>query len=193
MRVSILSTALVTLALMGAGAAPAQAQTYAIDPVHSSVAFKIQHLGLGWIVGRFNAFGGGFTIDKANPGSSAFEMAIQAQSIDTNNSKRDEHLRSGDFFNVKQFSLLTFKSTAVKPTDGGYEVTGDFSMHGVTRPLTLTLKGGKEAEFPKGLRRTGFTAELTIKRSEFGVGSVKFAQALSDDVGIIVSFEGVQK
>jgi polyisoprenoid-binding protein YceI len=191
MRVSTFSTALFTLALVGAGAVPARAQTYTIDPIHSSVAFKIQHVGLSWIVGRFNEIAGSFTIDKADPGKGSFEMTIQAQSIDTNNTKRDTHLRSPDFFNVKQFPVLTFKSTAVRPTEGGYEVTGDFTMHGVTRPLTVTLKGGKEAEFPKGVRRTGYTAELTIKRSEFGI--TKFAEALSDDVGVIVSFEGILK
>jgi polyisoprenoid-binding protein YceI len=193
MRVSSIRTAfaLVTLALAGAGAGRAQAQTYAIDPVHSSVAFKIQHMGLSWIVGRFNEFGGGFTIDKANLANGSFEMTIQAQSIDTNNAKRDTHLRSPDFLNAKQFPLLTFKSTAVRPAAGGYEVTGEFTMHGVTRPLTVTLKGGKEVEFPKGVRRTGFTAELTLKRSEFGLD--KFTEMLSDDVGVIVSFEGVRK
>ena len=167
------------------------ADDYAVDTMHSSVSFKIPHLGLTLVHGRFNKFSGSFTIDSDDPAKSAFEMNIKADSIDTNNQKRDEHLRSGDFFNVQQFPAITFKSTSVKATDGGYEVKGDLTMHGVTKPVTFALKGGKTAEFPKGVKRTGYSTDLKIKRSDFGMD--KLLEAVGDDVYIAVSFEGTKK
>jgi polyisoprenoid-binding protein YceI len=173
-------------------AAPAwSADDYVVDGMHSGVNFKISHLGLSWIHGRFNDFSGTFTIDPADAGKSSFGMTIKAESIDTNNQKRDDHLRSPDFFNAKQFPAITFKSTAVKATKGGYQVTGDLTLHGVTRSITFDLVGGKPAEFPKGVQRTGYSTELVLKRSEFGVD--KFAEMLSDEVHVAISFEGTKK
>ena len=167
------------------------ADDYVVDTMHAGVNFKISHLGLSWIHGRFNDFSGSFTLDPDNPGSGSFNLSIKAESIDTNNSKRDAHLRSPDFFNVKQFPEITFKSTAIKPIQDGYELTGDFTLHGVTKPITFTLHGGRKAEFPKGIQRTGFSTDLIIKRSEFGVD--KFAGAVGEDVNVAVSFEGTKK
>jgi polyisoprenoid-binding protein YceI len=168
-------------------AAPVRADDYTLDDAHSSVSFKIQHLGLSWVHGRFDDVAGAFAIDKDDAGKSSFSLTIKTKSIDTNNKKRDEHLSSGDFFNVAQYPTITFKSTAVKAVDGGYEVKGDLTLHGETKPVTFTLKGGKEAEFPKGMHRTG----LTLKRSEFGMD--KLANAIGDEVQISISFEGVKK
>ena len=111
--------------------------------------------------------------------------------MDTNNAGRDNHLRSPDFFNAKQYSSVNFKSTAVKPVEGGYEVTGDLTLHGKTKPVTFTLKGGGKAEFPKGTSRTGFSTDFVIKRTDFGVG--KPMPALGDDVHVSIDFEGVTK
>src|SRR5437763_1484477 len=80
-----------------------------------------------------------------------------------------------DFFNAKQFPLIAFKSSAVKPVEGGLQVTGDLTLHGVSRPVTFVLRGGKTAEFPKGVQRVGYSVELTIKRSDFGMD--KFTDA----------------
>jgi len=175
--------------LVAAERAPA-ADDYAVDTAHAGVNFKISHLGLAWIHGRFNDFSGNFTIDE-DAGKCSFGLTIKADSIDTNNAKRDDHLRSPDFFNVKQFPALTFKSTAVKAITNGYEVTGDFTLHGVTKPLTFALVGGRKAEFPKGMQRTGFSTELIVKRSEFGM--TKFNEALGDEVLVAISFEGTKK
>jgi polyisoprenoid-binding protein YceI len=120
-------------------------------------------------------------------------MTIKVDSVDTNNKQRDTHLRGPDFFNAKQFASITFKSTSVKATDGGYEVKGDLTMHGVTKPVTLSLKGGKTAEFPRGVKRTGYSGEVTIKRSEFEVGKPDFAAALGDEVHVSIDFEGMRK
>ena len=169
-----------------------QADDYVIDAVHSGVSFQISHVGLSYIQGRFNDFSGKFTIDTSDPSKSSFALSIKAESVDTNNSKRDEHLRSPDFFNVKQFPAITFTSTAVKAIDGGYEVTGDLTMHGETRPVTFSLKGGKTAEFPAKVVRTGFTtSQIVLKRTDFGVG--KPMPVLGDEVYIAISFEGTKK
>ena len=181
--------AAVLFSVFGA-AVSARADDYVMDAMHSSVSFKISHLGLSWIHGRFNDFAGGFTID-ADAGKCAFAMTLKATSIDTNNQKRDDHLRSPDFFNVKQFPAITFKSTSVKAVKEGYQVTGDFTLHGVTKPLTFNLLGGRKAEFPKGVQRTGYSTELILKRSEFGMD--KFGEALGDEVYVAISFEGTKK
>jgi polyisoprenoid-binding protein YceI len=181
------------LVWLGASGALRAADNYAIDPMHSGVSFKISHIGLSWIHGRFNSHSGSFAIDPADPSKCTFEMKIDADSIDTNNKQRDGHLRSPDFFNVKQFPAISFESTGVKAIKDGYEVTGNLTMHGVTKPVTFALVGGQKAEFPKGVQRTGYSTELIIKRSEFGVGKEQFAGALGEDVHVAISFEGMQK
>ncbi len=189
MRMSCLGFGLV-VAVLGV-TPPAQAVDYAIDAAHSSVYFKISHLDLSSVYGRFNEFSGTFAIDPKDPTKCHFAMTIKPESVDTNQKARDEHLRGPDFFNVKQFPVMSFKSTAVKATPNGYEVTGDFTMHGETKPVTFSLVGGKTAEFPPGQQRTGYSTEFTLKRSNFGM--TKFIDMLGDDVHVAVSFEGTAK
>jgi len=176
--------------LFGAAAPALAADDYVVDSVHSGVTFKIKHFELAWIPGRFNDFSGTFSIDAADPGKCTFSLDIKAESVDTNNEKRNAHLRTPDFFNVKQFPMITFKSTAVKAIKGGYEVTGNLNMHGVTKSVTFPLLGGGKAEFPPGMPRTGFSTELILKRTDFGITS--FPQMLGDDVHVAVSFEGTK-
>ena len=142
----------VVLLLIGFAAPVQAADNYSIDPMHSGVHFKIQHIGLSWIHGRFNNYAGTFTIDADDASKCSFELKINTESIDTNNSKRDAHLRSPDFFNAKQFPAISFESTGVKAIKDGYEVTGNLTMHGVTKPATFALVGGKKAEFPPGVQ-----------------------------------------
>jgi len=192
MRTRFFNMALATLIAVGLGTtATATADDYVIDAVHSSVTFKISHLGLSWIHGRFDDFSGKFTIDSSDPARSSFTLNIKPDSVDTNNSQRDGHLKSPDFFNVKQFPALSFTSTSVKPIERGFEVTGDLTLHGETKPVTFTLKGGNKAEFPKGFQRTGYSTELVLKRSQFGVG--KPMPVLGDEVHVAISFEGTKK
>ncbi|HET6326542.1 MAG TPA: YceI family protein [Planctomycetaceae bacterium] len=183
--------ALAALATLLGFASPGLADDYSVDAMHSGVNFKISHLGLSWIQGRFDEFGGRFTIDSSNPEKSSFELTINPASIDTNNQKRDEHLRSPDFLNARQFPSMSFKSTAVHPVKNGFEVTGDFTMHGVTKPMTLELVGGRTAEFPKGMNRTGYSAEFALKRADFGID--KGLPDIGAQVYVAVSFEGVRK
>ncbi len=188
-------TLLFSLALLGILALPSSAtkaaDTFALDPGHFGVNFKISHLGLSWTYGRFNKAEGTFILDPTNPARSSFSFTVHVDSLDTNSKQRDDHLRSPDFFNAKQFAKITFVSTAVRPVSGGYEVTGDFTLHGVTHPLTLQLLGGKTAEFPKGTLRTGFTTDLVLKRTAFGMD--KMTEAIGDDVQVSISFEGTKQ
>jgi polyisoprenoid-binding protein YceI len=178
------------LTLVGSSRAPA-ADTYAVDGVHSSVSFRIQHLGISEVHGRFNDFSGSFTIDKDDPAKSTFTLTIQVESIDTNQKQRDEALRGPQFFDVKQYPSMKFKSTAVKAVGDGYQVTGDLTMHGVTKSITFTLHGGKTAEFPKGVHRIGFTTDLVLKRSEFGMNNA--LGPIGDDVHIAIGLQGMRR
>jgi len=114
----------VSFTMFAAAPAPA-ADAYALDTAHAGVTFKISHVGISWTYGRFNELNGDFTIDTADPSKCSFTMNIKSASIDTGNQKRDEHLRSPDFFNVKQYPVITFKSTAVKPAKDGYEAKNE--------------------------------------------------------------------
>jgi polyisoprenoid-binding protein YceI len=161
--------------------------------VHSGVTFQIKHADVSWIPGRFNEFAGEFTLDPADPAKSSFKMTIKPDSVDTNNAKRDGHLKSPDFFNTKQYPTIEFASTSVAPAEGGYQVTGNLTFHGETKPVTFVLKGGNETEFPKGVKRTGYTTNFTIKRSDFGVAKKVGEKMLGDDVWVNISFEATKK
>ena len=168
------------------------ADEYFYDPVHSSISFKVSHLEISWIHGRFNKAEGTFVIDKQDPAKSSFQLSIDANSVDTANTARDDHLRQPDYFDTKQFPTIDFKSTSVKPIKGGYEVTGDFTMHGKTKKITLKMMGGKEAEF-MGKKRVGFSTELSVKRSDFGFDKKNIGPALGDEALIFIDCEAAPK
>lgn len=182
--------------VVGAGACAAGSQAvaaddYAFDPVHSSVSFKARHLDISWIHGRFNEMEGKISLDRDDPAKSSFELSIKADSVDTGNKARDEHLRQPDYFDTKQFPTIDFKSTSVKAVKGGYEVTGDFTMHGKTKKIALKFEGGKEIEF-MGTKRVGFATELSLKRSDFGFDK-KAIGPIGDEALIFIDFEGARK
>lgn len=167
-------------------------EEYEFDPVHSSVTFKARHLDISWIHGRFNEVEGKLSIDKADPAKTWFQFSIKVDSVDTANKARDEHLRQPDYFDTKQFPTIDFKSTQVKPLkDGGYEVTGDLTMHGKTNKITLNLEGGKEKEF-MGTKRIGFSIALSLKRSDYNFDP-KAIGLIGDEARIYIDFEGAHK
>jgi polyisoprenoid-binding protein YceI len=172
-------------------ASVATAGNYALDAAHTAVTFKISHLGISTTVGRFNDVAGEFTFDKEAPEKAAFSLTIKTESVDTGNKQRDDHLRSPDFFNAKQFPTITFKSKSVKKSAEGYVVEGDLTLHGVTKAITLVLKGGNGAEFPKGVQRVGFSTESSLHRSEYEMKGL--LPAVGDDVSLFISFEGTAK
>ncbi|HWB11883.1 MAG TPA: YceI family protein [Pirellulales bacterium] len=191
----LFSTWVITVALglcvWAAGRPAIAADDYAFDMVHSSISFKTRHLDISWIHGRFNEAEGTFSIDKKDPAKSTFQLSIKADSVDTANKARDEHLRQPDYFDTKQFPTIDFKSTSVKPIKDGYEVTGDFTMHGKTKKITFKMVGGKEAEF-MGTKRVGFSAELSVKRSDFGFDKTQIG-LIGDEALIFIDCEGMRK
>ena len=173
------------------GKSVSAADEYAYDLVHSSVSFKARHLDISWIHGRFNEVEGKFSLDRENPAKSTFALTIKTDSIDTANKARDEHLRQPDYFDTKQFPTIEFKSTSVKVIDGGYEVTGDFTMHGKTKKVTFVMKGGKEHTF-KDVKRVAFSTELSLKRSDFGFDKNAIGP-IGDEALILIDCEGMRK
>ncbi len=166
------------------------ADEYDYELVHSSVSFKARHLDISWIHGRFNEVSGKFSIDREQPSKSTFALTIQVASVDTANEARDEHLRQPDYFDAKQYPTIEFKSTKVKAVKGGYAVTGDFTMHGTTKEITIVLMGGKEHDFKK-VKRVAFSTELSLKRSDFGFDKNAIGP-IGDEALIIIDCEGVR-
>lgn len=170
---------------------PALAETYEIDPVHSSVGFTIRHL-VSRSTGTFTDFSGSITYDPKQPAKSSFECVIQAASINTGNERRDGHLKGADFFDVENFAEITFKSTAVKSAgENELSVTGDFTLHGVTKSVTLpvTVLGvGTHPRHGRGV--AGLAAEFTIMRSDYGVDNwTDVAGVLGNEVKISLLIE----
>ncbi len=170
---------------------PAETQAFNVDPVHSSAVFRIRHFDVSYFYGRFNEVSGKIEFDVEDPANSTFLIEIKADSVDTNSGQRDNHLKSPDFFNAQEFSSIIFKSTSVsRQGDNRLEVSGDLTMHGVTRPLSLSV----DYVGPTGARgdpRMGFETTFTIKRSDFGMSYGIEQNALGDEVKMFVSLETI--
>lgn len=150
----------------------AMAADYVIDTkgAHAAINFKIQHLGYSWLTGRFNDFEGKFSYDEATPGASSIVVTIDTASIDSNHTKRDEHLRSDDFLHTEKYPKAEFVSTSiVDKGDGKLEVTGDFTFHGVTKSLTIDAEKIGEGADPWGGYRAGFTGKTSFALKDYGI------------------------
>jgi polyisoprenoid-binding protein YceI len=162
------------------------AENYAIDPAHSSVVFRIKHSDLNYVYGMFPDVKGHFTVDE----SGEVDVTIGADSVNTGNRQRDQHLRSPDFFNSRQFPQITFKSSEVKNDgDNTVEITGEVEMLGESRPITAkatTATGTGRGGEAKG----GLVAEFEVKRSDFQLGG---RGGISDEVTITVSLQGTKQ
>lgn len=177
--------------LLSSAGLTARADTFKIDPVHSSIAFSVKHLGVTEFYGRFNDISGQVVFDKADPAKNSVEVTIPVESIDTHDEKRDQHLKSPDFFNAKQFPAIVFKSKSVETDGDNYKATGDLTLHGVTKPLTLEIKRGPDGKGMEGEIRGGGATRFKIKRSDFGMD---FMQGpLGDEVTVLLSLEGVKQ
>jgi polyisoprenoid-binding protein YceI len=181
----------VTTAAGVATSAAAAAGVFAVDGVHSSVVFKIKHMGIADFYGRFNKVEGSFNLDKENATASTLNITIDANSIDSNNANRDKHLKSTDFFSVAEFPAITFVGKEFKASGESFEVKGDLTMHGVTKSVTVTVSDTGRSSM-KGIQMAGIGATFTIKRSDFGVNYGIENKALADEVTIMVSLEGKQ-
>lgn len=160
-------------------------QAFKVDPVHSSVMFRIEHMGVCNFYGAFRDVSGSYTLGD-NP---SFEISVKTDSVDTRNKGRDDHLKSPDFFNAAEFPAITFKSTKVEKTENGFKATGDLSLHGVTKPVTIDIKTWAPKETRQGVK-SGFETHLTIKRTDFGMNTYVAEGGLGDEVIVLVAIEG---
>jgi len=179
-----------------AGGRPVLADDYKIDDAHTSVIFGISHMGMSFTYGRFNKVSGTYVLDAADATKCVFKVAIDAASVDTNNKGRDDHLRGPDFLNTSEFPVITFESTKVATRQDGdktvYDVTGNMTMHGVTKEITLPLVKLGEGQGPGPMGyRSGFLCDTKLMRSEFGMTNM--IPGIGDEVAITISFEGVRQ
>ena len=169
------------------------ADTYQIDTAHSMILFRAKHNGITYNYGRFNEFTGEITMDE-DVSKSTVEFEVNTASVDTANEKRDQHLRSSDFFSAKQFPVITFKSTKVGMKEGEedmLEVTGDLELLGVKKSITVDVEITGRGKGRGGESLIGFESIFTIKRSEFGM--TYGAGSVSDDIRLTVSIEAKQE
>jgi len=189
----LLVSAAVAATLFGATAA--QAADYVIDTkgAHAFVNFKIKHLGYSWLHGRFNTFDGEFSYDAKNPNASTIMVNIDTKSIDSNHAERDKHLRGGDFLNVDKFPNASFKSTSIKFDEDGDEanVTGEFTLHGVTKTITFEIDKIGEGKDPWGGYRVGFEGETSLKLADYGIDYNLGPASTHVDIGLYI--EGIRK
>lgn len=181
-----------------AGSVALDDHEYKVDAVHSSVFFKIKHAGIANFYGRFNELEGTFHIDRDNPSASTFRATIPIESVDTNNDRRDGHLKAADFFNMRQYPTATFVSTGMTETDedGVYELRGDLTLHGRKRAIVAELH-----DFGAGTFRdkdiAAFEARFTIQRADFGMTTYvaedgSDSGGLGNTVEIVIAVEGVK-
>lgn len=145
------------------------AGTWNIDPTHTTLSFTARHAMVTKVRGQFNEFEGFINIDGENPNNSSVEVIVQANSIDTNNETRDGHLRSGDFLEIETHPTLSFKSTKVEASEEEIVVTGDMTIKGVTKEITVTLDWTGPVTDPQGSDRLGFETSFSINRQDYGV------------------------
>ena len=180
-----------TLALALPALALAAPVTYKVDADHSGVGFSIRHFVTN-VSGRFKDFDGTIVQDKDNPAGSKVEFTVQAASIDTDNADRDNHLRSADFFDVEKFPTLSFTSTQVKALDKDtLEVTGDLTIHGVTKRVTIPVDFLGTVKMPNG-EKAGFETQFTVNRKDYDIVWNRVMDAgpiLGDDVKVTINVE----
>ncbi len=164
-------TVLVTMALLLA-TLPVVAADYVIDSkgAHAAIEFRIKHLGYSWLLGRFNKFSGSFSYDEKETSMSRVEVVIETASVDSNHAERDKHLRGEDFLDVEKFSTASFFGTAYAEREGGAAVlTGDLTLHGVTRQVTIDVEQVGHGPDPWGGYRRGFSGTTTLTLKDFGI------------------------
>jgi polyisoprenoid-binding protein YceI len=190
---AIRSTALVLAASLLAAAAPAQTTaptTWKIDPVHSGVEFKVRHLGVSYVHGTFTHPTGIVRFDENNLAKSSVEATVDTTTVTTNETARDNHLKSDAFFNIAKFPAMSFKSTSLYKEGGKWFLKGDLTLTGVTKPVILTLDGPAPPQTDaKGVTRSGFSATGTVNRSDFNFGTGFPAPTIGDEVTFTIDIE----
>jgi len=175
--------------------APAEAavEKYTFDTTHTQVMFTVSHLGFSNSHGRFNTLSGGFSFDAEKPETSTVDVSIDTNSLYMASAPWEAHLKSADFFNVEKFPAMTFKSTKIEKTgDNTGKLTGDLTLLGVTKPVTLDVTFNKSGIHPMtGKMIAGFSASGALKRSDFGMNFG--LPGIGDDVTLDIQVEGVRE
>jgi polyisoprenoid-binding protein YceI len=143
--------------------------TWNIDPAHTQAEFSVKHLMIATVRGHFGNVTGTVTVQNDDPTTGNVNVSIEAKSLDTRDEKRDAHLRSPDFFDVEKYPTINFRSTHVDRAGDGFRLTGDLTIAGVTKPVTLQVQDEGRARDPWGNEKAAFSATTKIKRSEFGL------------------------
>lgn len=172
-------------------------ETWNIDPVHSNITFKVRHMMLSDVKGQFDKFSGTITANDDDPKSVEILATIDAASVDTHSAKRDAHLKSPDFLDVAKYPTITFKSIKIESDgDGKWKVTGDLTLHGVTKPVVLEVTGPTPEVKVMGAIRRGASAETKINRQDFGVSFNKTLDSgglvAGNEVAISIDVEAVK-
>jgi polyisoprenoid-binding protein YceI len=188
-------SSLVVVLLVGA---PVLAANYDVDPAHSSVNFQVKHLAISKVNGSFGSFTGTFSFTEGNPESWQAEATIEIASVDTGNKDRDDHLRTGDFFDAEQFPTMTFKSTGVKMSSASEgKLTGELTMRGVTKPVVLDLEYYGSATDSWGNERVGFSLSGKITRKDWGLTYNSVLESgglvIGEDVKLSLEIEGIKQ
>jgi len=145
-------------------------ETWQIDPSHSAIGFSVRHMVVSKTRGRFTRWSGQIRFDPKNPAASSVEVTIDPASIDTADAQRDAHLRSPDFFDVEKYPAASFRSTTIEDRGGDrYRISGDLTVHGVTKPVVLEATYEGSGKDPWGGQRSGFLATTSIDRKDFGL------------------------
>jgi len=190
-------TSLSLVFLLVSCSAALAADTYAIDPVHSSVGFSVQHMVISHVNGTFPDFSGTIVYDEKDPSKCSVTVNIKTASIDTRNQDRDADLRTNKFFDAPKFPEITFTSTRIEKTGDGYIAHGPLTIRGVSKEVVLPFKIGGTAKDPWGKTRLGAQAGLTINRQDFGVSWNKTLDGggvlIGDEVKIDLAVEGVKQ
>lgn len=177
---------------------PVFAANYKIDPDHTTVGFRIRHLAISTVPGRFTNFEGTFSFDPASIANSKAEAAIKVGSVNTEKTKRDDHLRSPDFFDAQKFPQMNFKTNKISPVSADeFDAIGDLTIKDITKPVTLRVKYEGAAKDPWGNERAGFSASTKINRKDFGLTWNKALETggllVGDDVDINLEVEGIKQ
>ncbi|MBZ9708589.1 YceI family protein [Mesorhizobium sp. ESP7-2] len=187
LRIALLAT---TIAWLPPAAETAAAGTFEIDPVHSGIAFFIDHLGFSQVIGIAKEFSGSFAFDAARPTESNLEVSVKVAGISTNNVQRDSDIQGADWFNATEFPQITFVGREFKAADAkSGTIKGDLTIAGVTKPVTLDVTFNKEGQNPWDKSHVvGFSARTSIKRSDFGMKAA--LGMIGDEVSLLIQVEG---
>lgn len=184
---------LLTLLVIFSSYSTLSAAEYRIDTegAHASILFKIKHLGYSWLTGRFNHFDGHFSFDEKQPDNASIEVTVKTASVDSNHAERDKHLRGKKFLDVKKFPLATFKSTRYQQTGAGTGIlSGNLTLHGVTRPVSMNVKQIGAGKDPWGGFRRGFETRFTIHLHDYGIQHD--LGPASESLELIIYIEGIK-